>query len=117
MTVFMMSGCDPAHATANTSNVLSINTATTNITTSAYVTLGNVPTSFSPSKIIITNNTSSIIKISYGASGSETDLVAILPAFQEIVPLERHLVAGVRIAIEAVDATASTKYVVVSLLP
>jgi hypothetical protein len=97
--------------------VLSINAATTNITTSGYVTLGTVSAGLIPAAIVIVNNTSSIIKLAYGPSGSETDLVAILPTFMEIIPLTRHITGGTRLALEAVDSNATTKYVVVSLIP
>jgi hypothetical protein len=109
--------CAPAYGAANTANILSINTATTSVTAGAYVTLGTVPATLVPSALVIVNNTSSIIKIAYGAASSEIDLVAILPSGMLHFPLVRHVAAGTRIAVEAVDATASTKYITVSLIP
>ena len=105
-----------SQAAVNTANILSLNTATTNVTTGAYVALStSLP--FGPSQIVVLNNTSSVIKLAYGASGSETDFISVLPSFQIVVPLNRHLVQGVRLSVEAVSATASTGYISVSLIP
>ena len=105
-----------AQATVSTANVLNLNTATTNVTTSAYVTL----TSAIPivaSEIVVVNATSSVIKIAYGASGSETDFVAVNASSQLMLEIVRHFPVGTRIAVEAVSATASTGYISLSLIP
>jgi hypothetical protein len=106
-----------ACAAVNTAAVLSLNTATTNVTTAAFVPLSTgIP--FSPSQIIVTNATTSVIKISYGASGSEVDFLAIGGSATIIVEqLSKHLSAGTRLAVEAVSATASSGFILVSLIP
>lgn len=105
---------------ANAANVLNLNTATTNVTTSAYVELTN-STSGSPiasSQISIWNGTSSIIKIAVGATGNQVDLIAVGPSEQVTIYVGLNVIqAGYHIWTEAVDATASTKYISVSLLP
>ncbi len=118
MSCFFWAGnITPVWATANTANVLSLNTATTNITTGAYVTLGTVPATLQPAKIVIVNQTTSLIKIAIGAAGSEVDFVSVLPSFMETLLPERALTGNARISAEAVDATASSKYISVSLIP
>ena len=97
-------------------NILSLNSASTNITTSAYVELSAsspIPTS----KLVIMNKTSSIIALGTGASGSEIGLVATGPSLQTVVDLGAVLPAGTRLALIAIDATASSGYVSVSLMP
>lgn len=102
-------------AAVNSSNVLVLNTATTNLTTAAYVTISSsLPTT--PSYVIIANATTSVIKIAYGASGSETDFVAVGASATTMITLNRHFLQGVRLSLEAVSATASSGYVTVSLI-
>ena len=106
----------PAIATVNTSSVINLNTASTNVTTGAYLTLSaSLP--FSPSQIIVVNGSTSVIKLAYGASGSETDFVAVGGSSTTLIALTRHLSAASRLAVEAVSATASSGYISVSLLP
>jgi hypothetical protein len=106
-----------AFATVNTANVLSLNTATTNVTTSAYVTLtSSVPVT--PSQLIVVNGTSSVIKIAIGAAGSEVDFISVGGSGTTIVEqLSKHIVIGSRISVEAISATASSGYISVSLVP
>lgn len=110
--------CGSAWGTVNHNAILSINTASTSITTGAYVqlTASIVKTS---SRLLIVNGSSSIIKVAYGASGSETDIVAVGASGQIYIDLQSINIAsaGTRIALEAVDATASSGWIVVSLLP
>jgi hypothetical protein len=115
--VFALFWAHVAFATANTANVISLNTATTNVTTSSYVTLvSSLP--IVPSQIVIVNATSSVIKLAYGASGSETDFVSVSGSSTIIIDqLSRHLTMGVRLAVEAISASASSGYVSVSLIP
>lgn len=102
---------------ANQNNIVSINTASTSITTGAYVQLSSA-TPIPTSKISIINNTSSIIKLAYGASGSETDLVAVLKTSQVTIDLGLNVLpSGARLSLEALDATASAGFIAVALLP
>lgn len=101
----------------NQANVVSINASSTNITTSAYVTL-SAAIPINTAKISVLNTTSSVIKLAYGVSGSETDFVAILPSSQLVieVPLT-FFSSGQRLALEALNTTASSGFVAVSLFP
>ena len=103
---------------ANPNNIVSLNTASTNVTTGAYVTLA-AATPISTAKILAFNGTSSIIKIAVGAAGNEVDLIALLPTSQVVIELGSINVipVGSRLSVEALDATASSKYVGVALLP
>jgi len=105
-----------AKASVNSANVLSLNTASTNVTTSAYVTL-SASISAQPSQLVIVNATSSVIKLAYGASGSEVDFVSVGPSSTTVVEnIVRHLPSGARLAVEAVSASASSGYISVSLI-
>jgi hypothetical protein len=114
--LFCLTCCPPAGAAVNTNNVLSLNTATTNVTTGAYVVLSSSIV-VSPAKLVIVNNTSSVIKLAYGLAGSETDFVSVAPSWMEVIPLEKHFPMGTRLVVEAVSGTASTGYISVSLIP
>lgn len=102
-------------ASPNTANVLSINTASTSITTGAYVQLtasSPIPTS----SLVIANTTTSILKFAIGASGSEVDYAPIPQSSYLVLPLNKLLPAGTRISLEAISATASSGYVSIGLL-
>lgn len=111
-----MPACTPATAAVNTSNVVNLNTASTNVTTSAYVTL-SAAIPINASALVLVNGTSSVIKLAYGASGSETDFVSIGGSATLYLQLVRHIPSGARLAVEAVSGTASTGYISVSLVP
>jgi hypothetical protein len=105
-------------AAANANNVLSLNTASTNITTSAYVAItatGGTP--IPTSQFSVWNGTSTIVVLAYGASGSETQLFACGPTTQCTFDTNWLIPAATRLSLITLDATASTKYVVVSVLP
>jgi hypothetical protein len=107
-------------AAANTANILVLSTTSTNVTTSAYVAItaaGGTPIPIS--QILFVNNTSSTIKIAYGASGSETDYAAVGPTDQLLIPITSvsFVPVGTRLAVKAVDTTASSGYLAVSLIP
>lgn len=104
-----------ANATGSNANVLSINTASTNITTGAYVQL-TASTPITTRKIVISNGTTQILLMAIGASGSEQGLFAITASGSLVVDLSNTLSAGSRISLEAVSATASSGFVTVSLL-
>ena len=101
---------------ASVANILSINTASTSITTSAFVQL-SASTPIPSANLLIANATTSIIIVGIGAAGSEVGLVAVGASSQQIIELGNILPAGSRISLEALNATASSGYISVSLIP
>src|SRR5665213_2551654 len=105
--------CNLAYGAANTANVLSLNTASTNVTTGAFITLtptGGTTLIFS--KIVVANASTSVIKISYGPVGSETDLIAVGGSVTTmLVQVGTPFPLGTRFAVEAISATASSGYI------
>lgn len=93
-----------------TINVLSY--ASTNVTTSAYVTLIASTPSFS--KLQITDTSGELLKIAVGAAGSEIDICTCAVSGSIIVPV--YVVAGQRLSIKAINASATTGYNAVSFL-
>lgn len=104
-----------AHATASSANILSINTGSTNITTSTWVQL-SASTPITVSTIVIANGTTSIMKVAFGASGSEVAYVSVGGSSTLQIKLGKLYPAATRISLETVDATASSGWVTVSLL-
>lgn len=103
---------------ANPNNVIRLSTSSTNVTTSAYVQL-SASTPIGTAKLVITNNTSSTLSFATGASGSEVQLVAVLPTSQLVVDLGsiNIMPAGTRLSVIAIDASATTGFITVSLMP
>lgn len=105
---------------ANTANVLTLNTASTNVSTSSYVEITAASGTPIPcTKAVISNNTSSMLILAYGASGSQINLIPILKGVQFIVDfstLMKTLPVGTLLWLIAVDTTASTGYVAVGLM-
>lgn len=99
---------------ANTSQVNVLSYSGSNVTTSAYTTLFN-STPISCSKLQILDTSTKILKLAVGPAGSEVDVCSV--AVSGVVVLPYYVVAGSRISIKAVDATASTGYNVTSLIP
>lgn len=87
--------------------------ATTNVTTSAYVSIGT--TQVSCRMIELTDSSTKIVKLAIGASGSQTDICTC--AVSGTVKIPYYLVPGTQLWLEAVDASATTGYNVVSLIP
>lgn len=104
-----------AFAAASSANILTLNTASTNVTTSAFVQLSS-STPIAVSRIIVANATSSIIKVAFGGSGSEVAQFAVGAGSTLEVQLGAVQAAATRVSLEAVDATASSGYITVSLL-
>lgn len=93
-----------------TINVLAY--ATTNVTTSAYVTLvASIPAC---SKIQILDTSGKILKLAIGAAGSEIDICTCPVTGSIVVPT--YIPAGQRLSIKAIDASATTGYNAVSFL-
>ncbi len=101
-------------AAANTSQVNVLSYSGTNVSTSAY-TLLIASTSITASKLQICDTSTKILKVAIGAAGSEKDIVSVPVSSCVVVP---YLIpAGSILSIKAIDATASSGYNVVSLLP
>ena len=102
---------------ANPNNVISVNAASTNITTSAYVVL-SASTPIPCTKILVVNTTTKIIKLAIGATGSEVDLIAAPSGYPVLIDIGLNIMPrGSQINLEALDASAPTGFVAVSLIP
>jgi len=93
-----------------TTNILAY--ATTNVTTSAYVTL--VASTSSCSKLQITDTSGQLLKLATGIAGSEVDICTCTVSGSVIVPI--YIPAGQRLSIKAVSASATTGFNAVSFL-
>jgi hypothetical protein len=103
---------------ANTSQVSAYSYGSGSVTTSAYTTIIN-STSISCGNLQLIDTSGKIIKIAVGPAGSEVDVAVCIPSGTganagQVVPC--YIPAGSRIAIKAIDATASSGYNLVSLL-
>lgn len=103
-------------ATASTANILSINTAATTITTSSFVQL-SASTPVATQKVLVANETTSNIYVATGASGSEVGIFAIGPNATEMIPLSYVIPEASRVSLKAVDASATSGYITMSLFP
>lgn len=93
-------------------NVLSY--TSTNVTTSAYTTLvASADTSYG--RIEILDTSGKILKIAIGAEGSEIDICSVAVSGTIVIPY--FIAAGSRISIKAIDASATSGYNVLSLIP
>lgn len=101
----------------NQNNVVTLSASSTNIPTGSYVQL--VASSVIPtSRLVVVNTTSSIVKLAYGASGSETDLLAVLPSGMLSIDVGLNILpVGTRLALEAIGTAVTTGFVSVSLMP
>lgn len=100
--------------TANTSQIIVLNYANTNVTSSAYVQLF-LSTSISVSKLQISDSSGDIIKLAIGASGSQTDICTNAISATTVVPI--YLPAGTTIWVKSINqSTISSGYLTVSLL-
>lgn len=86
--------------------------ASTNVTTSAYVQL-TAATTVPSTAVIVSDTSGKILKIAIGASGHEVDKLYIGPSelgvrYPLIVP------KGSRISVKAIDASATTGYLLLS---
>ena len=98
-------------------NILSLNAASTNITTASYVQI-SASTPINMTRMYVINATSSVLILGYGASGSEIGYVAIPASSAGSYDVGLNVIpAGSRIAVIAQSATASSGYVTVSLMP
>lgn len=90
--------------------------ASTNVTTSAYVTLV-AATTIPTASLLITDTSGKVIKIAVGPAGSEIDLfqVSVSGTMFIDIPLNQ-IPQGSRLSLKAIDASATTGYNVTTLL-
>lgn len=98
----------------NTNQVNVKSYASGNVTTSDYTTL-IASTAISCGRLQIIDSSTKILKIAIGSAGNEVDICTIAVSGCTIVPY--YIPIGTRISIKAIDATASTGYNVLSLIP
>lgn len=99
---------------AVTSQVHVLSYAATNVTTAAYVVL-IASTSVATSRLQILDTSGKILKLAIGASGSEVDICACPVSGNTVI--NYYVPQGSQISIEAIDASATTGYNVLSLIP
>lgn len=95
----------------------SLNCASTNVTTSAYVTLV-ASTSIAFVNILATDTTGKILKLAVGAAAAEVDLFQLPVSSSALIPLPSlsSVPTGSRLSLKAIDASATTGFSVVTLL-
>ena len=97
------------------SNIISNAYATTNVTTSAYVTVANAP--ITSGTVIVCDNSGQIVKVAFGSVGNEVDqFTAPLNGCLQ-VPLTVNINSGTRVSLKAISASATSGYNTVSFLP
>lgn len=101
---------------AYSSNVSSLSYSSTNVGTSAYVTLV-ASTPINTSQLLICDTSGKILKIASGAANSEVDLFTVPVSSCMLFPLAPVLPSGTRLSIKAIDASATSGYNTVSFLP
>ena len=94
--------------------VNSLSYASTNVTTSAYVVL-IASTVTSCKKLEIVDSSTKLIKLATGATGSEVDICTA--AISGTVIVDQYIPQGTQISIKAIDASATSGYIAVSLIP
>lgn len=88
--------------------------ATTNVTTGAYVQLV-AAAPISCAKLEICDTSGKLLKLATGAAGSERDIATVAANACIVVPY--FVPVGTRISIEAIDASATTGYNLLSFVP
>lgn len=92
-----------------------LNYSTTNVTTSAYTeVVHSLSSSFG--KIEVLDTSGKIVKIAFGAAGSEVDYCTCPVSGSIVIPLS-FIAQGTRVSIKAVDANATSGYNIISFLP
>lgn len=91
--------------------------ASTNVTTSAYVTL-SAATRTSFSKVSICDTSGKFLKLASGAAGSEHDLFpfGFDASNGACVVIPTYVPEGTRLSIKALSATASTGFLAIGLI-
>ena len=95
---------------------ISLNTASINITTGAWVELV-AATSKAFSFLEVYNNTGRILRLAVGAAASESELlIYIYPGISsQIIPLDELVKNGDRLSVRALDGTANTGYLIMNM--
>lgn len=91
--------------------------SSTNVTTSAYVTL--IGSTLIPcSQIMITDTSGKLLKLAVGGVGAEIDLFQVPVSGTVVINLQALSVIplGSRVSLKAIDATAATGYHVTTLI-
>ncbi len=101
-------------AAANTSQVSAYSYAGGNVTTSAYTTI-IASTAISTKALQICDTSTKVVKLATGAASSEIDICTVMVSGCVVVPY--FVRPGTRLSIKAVDATATTGYNTVALIP
>lgn len=108
-----LSTCTPAAALPAASPIAYNSYATTNVTTSSYVTI--VASTVAPfSSLFICDSSGHFLKIAIGAAGSEVDLTGVPYNSCFDVQLGKLISAGSRISVKALDATATSGGIMIS---
>lgn len=114
LSLFMFFHCGKSFAAVDTARVHAHSYASTNVTTSAYVTL-IASTTVSAKAVQVCDTSGKVLKIATGAAGSEVDRFTVQVSGCTVVSY--YLAPGTRLAIEAIDASATSGYNTVSLIP
>lgn len=88
--------------------------ASTNVTTSAYVTLV-ASTPISSGRLQICDTSTKLLKLAIGEASSEMDIATVQVSGCVVVPY--FLAPGLRLSIKAIDASATTGYNTVAFIP
>ena len=88
--------------------------ATTNVTTSAYVTL-DASSPQSTSNLLIVDTSTQLMKLAVGAAGAEVDLCTFQGNGNPVL-VPTFVTAGVRLSLKAISASATAGYCTVSYL-
>lgn len=114
--VLLMLGA--AASPAMSAPVVTLSYSTTNVTTAAYVQLV-ASTTLSSRAVEVCDTSGHLIKLATGASGSEVDFMttAVGTTAASCVVVPSFLLSGVRLSLKAVDATANSGFIAVSLIP
>lgn len=90
-----------------------LNTSSTNVTTSAWVTIV-ASTGSAFSAVLVSNSGASPLKLAVGSAGNEVDTgLALHPASQGGVMVPLNLAKNLRLSLEALGATQSSGYVTI----
>lgn len=88
--------------------------ATTNVTTSAYVTLV-ASLSESVGALLIVDTSTALMKLAVGAVGAEEDLF-VFQGNGNAVYIQQYIAKGKRLSLKAISASATTGYNAISFL-
>lgn len=99
---------------ADTSRVHVLSYSSTNVSTTGYTVL-IASTSETCARLQITDTSGKILKLAYGAAGSEVDFCGVPVSGTALV--NYYIPPFTQISIKAIDANATTGYNILSLIP